>query len=128
VSGEHRKPSRTRRGQAAEDLAVAYLTELGYQLVARNHRCREGEVDIIARDGDVLCFVEVRSLGDPSQGDPLETISPQKIRRVVKAAWNYVEEVIAPSGAAWPVMRFDAVGITMADPPTIRLVREAFEA
>ena len=114
----------TSRGSAAEDLAVEHLTQNGYRIVARNHRCSGGEVDIVAWDGDVLCFVEVRSLTDPQQGDPLETITPIKIRRIVAAARHYIETL----PAEWPEMRFDAVGITLGETPDIRLIREAFEA
>ena len=47
-------------GSAAEDLAVRYLTDRGLSIVGRNYRCRLGEIDVIARDGDTLVFVEVR--------------------------------------------------------------------
>jgi putative endonuclease len=119
-----RGPSTTSRGALAEGLAVRYLTDAGYRLVARNVRCRGGELDIVAWDGEVLCFVEVRSLARTDHGDPLETITPLKIRRIVRAARDYISTLPHP----WPVMRFDAVGIVMAEPPRIQLVREAFAA
>lgn len=72
----------------------------------------------------MLCFIEVRSLTDPAHGDPLETITPAKIARVVRAARHYVQQL----AGVWPIMRFDAVGIVLTDPPQIRLIREAFEA
>jgi len=117
-------PSRTARGAAAEELAAGHLISQGYRIVARNHRCAGGEIDIIAYDGDTLCFVEVRSLANPEHGDPLETIDRRKIGRVVRAARNYLETLSGP----WPEMRFDAIGIVLTEPPDIRLVREAFEA
>jgi putative endonuclease len=112
------------RGEAAETMAVEHLTSAGYRIIDRNYRTNEGEVDVIAYDGDVLCFVEVRSLADPAHGDPLETIGPAKIRCITQAARAYLGRVPTP----WPAMRFDAVGVTLTDPPRIALVRDAFDA
>ena len=117
-------PSTTDRGRRGEELAVEFLAREGYRIIERNFRVRGGEVDIIAYEGDVLCFVEVRSLASAEHGDPLETISPRKIARVVHAARAYLAELPHP----WPLMRFDAVGITGAGEPRIVLCREAFEA
>ncbi|MEE8408290.1 MAG: YraN family protein [Myxococcota bacterium] len=125
-----RRPSHgstTVRGAAAEELAADYLRNEGYRIVARNHRCAGGELDLVAWDGDILCFIEVRSRASDAFGDPLETITPQKIRRVVRAARDYLEGVRGPL----PEMRFDAVGIVINDPdepPRITLVRGAFDA
>jgi putative endonuclease len=117
-------PQRAAGGAAAEALAIEHLQALGYEILARNVRRGGGEIDIVAREGEVLCFVEVRSLNDPAHGDPLESIGPQKIRRVVSAARAYLDELPTP----WPPMRFDAVGVLLTTPPQIRLVRDAFEA
>ena len=107
----------------AEDIAAEFLTAQDYRVVARNHRCPVGEIDVIAWDCDVLCFVEVRSVSDGSPMDALKTITPSKIRRVIAAARDYVDQLRGP----WPLMRFDAVGIFLADPPQVTLIREAFE-
>jgi putative endonuclease len=115
--------STTELGAAAEQLAADHLAAAGYRIVARNHRCQGGEVDIVAWDGDVLCFVEVRSRKDDRFGHPLETISAQKIRRVARGARDFLRTL----RGARPTMRFDAVGIVMSDPPVITLVRDAFE-
>lgn len=112
------------RGNRAEDLAVRTLIERGYEILARNVRVAGGEIDVIATQGDVLCFVEVRSVSDPKHGDPLETITPLKIRRLVKAAQGYLATLPPP----WPTMRFDAVGVVLTQPPTVELVQDAFEA
>lgn len=116
--------STTVRGARAEEIAVAHLEGEGYRVVRRNFRAPGGEIDIIAWDGDVLCFVEVRSREHTRHGDPLETIDTRKIRRVVRAAHAYLDDVRPP----WPEMRFDAVGIVLTEPPAIDLVRDAFEA
>lgn len=112
------------RGARAESLAASYLARCGYRVIARNHRCRGGEIDLIAWDGDVLCFVEVRARARQDFGTPLETITPQKIRRIVQAARDYASRLRGP----WPEMRFDAVGIVLSEPPSFELVRGAFEA
>ncbi len=110
-------------GGRAEIMAARYLEAQGYRIVARNHRCEGGEIDLVAYDGAVLCFVEVRSRKTDEYGHPLETISRQKIQRVARAARDYLDRLPPP----WPEMRFDAVGILMSDPPAIELVRDAFE-
>ena len=116
--------SRRAAGARAEALAAEHLEKLGYRIIQRNFRCAEGEVDLIAWDGAVLCFIEVRSRATDDFGDPLETIGPQKIRRVVMAARAYLQNF----QGIWPEMRFDAVGILMLEPPKLTLVRDAFEA
>ena len=125
MSGEGGPQPTTRtRGEAGENLAARHLESLGYRIVERNYRVASGEVDLIAWDGQVLCFVEVRSRATVDFGDPLETIGPQKIRRIVKAAREYLANI----DGTWPEMRFDAVGIVMSEPPQLTLVRGAFEA
>jgi putative endonuclease len=118
------RSSTRQRGQASEGLAARYLEAQGYRIVATNFRAAGGEVDLIAFDGDVLCFVEVRSRASTELGDPLETIDRRKVRRITMAAREYIGTVPRP----WPEMRFDAVGIVLVDPPRIELVRDAFEA
>ena len=112
------------RGAYGEDLAASYLTGQGYRVVARNLRFVGGEIDLIAFDADVLCFVEVRSRANLNHGHPLETVGPAKIRRIVLAASQYLADLPEP----WPETRFDVLGIVLSDPPAYTLVREAFEA
>lgn len=71
----------TRRiGTAHERQAETFLKEKGYRIVARNYRCRSGEIDLIARDGECLVFVEVRYRTDTGKGHPLETVDTRKQR------------------------------------------------
>ena len=105
-------------------LARDYLLANGYRVVTCNYRYPRGEIDLIAWDGDVLCFVEVRARASCEHGTPLETITPRKIRRVVRAARDYAQQIPPP----WPQMRFDAIGVELCDPPRIELIRGAFEA
>ncbi len=110
-------------GRSFEDAACAHLADAGYRLVTRNYRAAGGEIDIVAWDGDVLCFVEVRGRAEAHFGDPLETISPTKVARIIRAAREYLDELPKP----WPLMRFDVIGLTGNPPDDIRLVRDAFD-
>jgi putative endonuclease len=106
-------------------MAERYLAGLGYQTLARNHASRRGEVDLICRDGEVICFVEVRSRTSAAQGSPLETVSVAKARRVVAAATDWA----ARNGALDQPLRFDVVGVLLDGPePRFELVRGAFDA
>ena len=110
-------------GRAFEEVACEHLASDGYRLVTRNYRAPGGEIDIIAWDGDVLCFVEVRGRAESHFGDPLETISPTKVARIIRAARWYLVDLPKP----WPIMRFDVIGITGNPPADVRLVRDAFD-
>ncbi len=95
-------------GASAEELAARLLVQRGYTIVERNFRCPSGELDIVARDRDVLVFVEVRSRGDGEHGDAVEMIDRRKQRQVARVAMHYIvdrDPVFARS-------RFDVVAIT----------------
>ena len=73
----------TRRiGMAHERQAERFLKGKGYRILARTYRCRAGEIDLIARDGECLVFVEVRYRTDTGKGHPLETVDARKQRRI----------------------------------------------
>ena len=119
-------PDRRARGREAEDLAAAFLEARGLAILARNHATRQGEVDLVAREGDVLCFVEVRSRTSEAQGGPEETVSASKARRVVAAATDWA----ARNGGLDRDIRFDVVAVTLLDgaPPRLEHFRGAFDA
>jgi putative endonuclease len=119
-------PNRRVAGREAEDLAAAYLEARGLEVLDRNHAVRQGEVDLVAREGEVLCFVEVRSRTSEAQGGPEETVSPAKARRVVAAATDWA----ARNGALDRDIRFDVVAVTLLEgaPPRIEHFRAAFDA
>jgi putative endonuclease len=81
-----RAASTTARGRAGEDLACAILAEKGIELIERNFRTPGGEVDIIGREHDVLCFVEVKSWGRAFWPDLSMAIGPRKRGRIRKTA------------------------------------------
>ncbi|MBI5906353.1 MAG: YraN family protein [Deltaproteobacteria bacterium] len=95
-------------GGEAEAAACRFLERAGFAIAARNWRVKGGEADIVARKGDLLVFVEVRSREDASFGAPEESIDLAKRRRIVRAARDYLSTV---SPATWREARFDVIAI-----------------
>lgn len=116
---------RRARGREAEALAAAWLARQGFEILDRNHAIRQGEVDLVCRERDVLCFVEVRSRTSDAQGGPEETVGRRKARRVVAAATHWA----LAHGGLEQAIRFDVVAVTFGDgEPTLELFRDAFDA
>ena len=114
------------RGQQAEEHAAAWLAGHGLKILARNVRCRGGEVDLVCREGGTLVFVEVRLRTNPRFGCAAESITAAKRRRIVFAAKWWLIRV----GRAYrnEPCRFDAVlfdSISAAEP---QWIRGAFES
>ncbi len=99
-----------RDGAAAEVLAAEYLQTRGLEIVERNYRCRGGEIDLIAREGEVLVFVEVRLRTNPTFGGAATSITSAKRRRLVVAANYYLARL-----GREPPCRFDAVLLDALD-------------
>ncbi|MFO0581269.1 MAG: YraN family protein [Anaeromyxobacter sp.] len=116
---------RTEAGRRAEALAAEFLEGKGMEILARNHRARRGEVDLVCRDGAVLCFVEVRSREAGAPMTPEESIDRRKALRVVAAATDWA----ARHGGLERPIRFDVVAIELGrGAPVIRHHRNAFDA
>ncbi|GAA5030092.1 YraN family protein [Microbacterium fluvii] len=96
-------------GRAGEDRAADHLRSIGFDIVARNWRCRLGEIDIIALDGDDLVVIEVKTRRGVGFGHPFEAIDPRKRRRLWRLAMAWMRE--HPNAARGRRLRFDAVGI-----------------
>lgn len=107
------------RGQAAEDLALAFLRRRGLALAERNYRCRGGEIDLVMRDGNTWVFVEVRYRKTSRFGPPQATVGSAKQRRLALAAAHFLGH-----NADCPA-RFDVIAMT-GDPPHIEWIRDAF--
>ena len=115
--------SRVAQGAAAEDFALHYLEARGLQLVARNFRCRGGELDLILRDGEQLVFVEVRSRRSSQFGTPAESVTRSKQQKVLRAAALYLQRY----NLNFPC-RFDVVAILQTTPePQIEWIQDAFQ-
>jgi putative endonuclease len=78
-------------GRYGEGRAATYLAARGYQVVARNWRCRSGEIDLVVKDGGCLAFVEVRTRRGAGLGTPEESITPAKQARLIVLAEAYVQ-------------------------------------
>lgn len=120
-----RAPAHDALGDRGENRAARYLRNLGYKIIMRNFRCELGEIDIIARDGKTLVFVEVktRAYDDPA---PEDQVNEFKQHQITKAARLYLGRYGSPQPAA----RFDVVAIIWPNgsDPIIRHTKNAFEA
>ena len=106
-------------GPRSEDRACDYLRAQGYRLLARNWRVSRGEIDIIAREGETLVFVEVKARSGKGFGGPEAAVHPAKQRRLIEAARAFIAET-----ACELPMRFDVVAV---EGDSIRLHRDAFQ-
>ncbi len=91
-------------GAAGEFVAVEYLEKKGYKIKARNFRCREGELDIVADEDGTTVFVEVKTRKSTTFGRPAEFVDRRKFRKLKKAAMQYIRNPDAD-------MRFDVIEI-----------------
>jgi len=78
-------------GRRGEEVAAAFIRDSGMRILERNWRCRDGEVDILARDGDTLVAVEVKTRSGKSHGTGLEAVTPQKIARLYGLAARWLD-------------------------------------
>ncbi|MDQ2917835.1 MAG: YraN family protein [Casimicrobiaceae bacterium] len=109
----------TTAGARAEALAAEYLMRHGLAIVERNFRTRFGEIDLIARDGRVLVFVEVRLRRSAAYGGAIESITARKRARLVAAANGYLAMI-----GREPACRFDAILMHALDAHTIEWRRD----
>lgn len=101
-------------GRAGEERAAQHLTGCGYTVLARNWRCAQGEIDIVATQGDHLAVVEVKTRRTAAFGHPFEAIDRRKRRRLWQLAQAWIIE--NPQVARGRVVRLEAIGIIGADP------------
>ena len=109
------------RGEDAEELAGTFLHRAGLKLVARNYRCRFGEIDLIVRDGKTLVFVEVRMRSSDRYGGAAASITAAKRARLMRAARHYLANV-----AQAPACRFDVLLVNGRD-QSVEWLKNAFE-
>ena len=103
-------------GEWGETLAAQYLSDLGYTILERNWRYKRAEIDIIARDGGILVFVEVKTRANLSFGRPEEMVGFRKKRMLYDAASAYMRHI----GYEWEI-RFDIIGITGVEGRLLRI-------
>lgn len=112
-------------GRWGEELAAQHARAAGWQVLARNWRCADGELDLVGREPDgTVVFVEVKTRRTAAFGEPAEAVSKAKARRLRLLAGRWL--LAHPAGSA-PV-RFDVVSIVRAPgaPPAVRHLRGAF--
>ena len=111
-------------GRYGEDVAARHLTDAGLEIVARNWRCAEGEIDIVARERGALVICEVKTRSSDRYGVPAEAISRRKADRLRRLAFLWLQD--HPAGGA--DVRFDVVSVTRsrAGAAVVEHVRAAF--
>ena len=100
-------------GGYGEDLACEYLQKQGYKILEKNFRIRGGEIDIVAKDGDYLVFVEVKTRYSHEYGLPVESMTPWKIKHLLKTAQFYILKIGWGNGP----YRLDFISVDFADQP-----------
>jgi putative endonuclease len=107
-------------GQRAEDLCADLLRKAGLRILARNWRCRLGEIDLVAEDAGTLVFAEVRLRRDPRFGGAAESVTAAKRARILAAARLYL------AGRAATPCRFDVLLLDALSPARVQWIRNAF--
>lgn len=115
---------RRQTGDVGESLAVRFLKKNGYKIIEQNYRSKLGEIDIIARDGKVLAFVEVKARRTNHFGGPKWALTPRKQRKISMVALEYLKKTEQMGADA----RFDVVAIRLLPKnPVIEIIKNAFD-
>ena len=123
LSGSSGAERRTALGRSGEDHAVAWYEDHGYEVLERNWRRREGEVDLIARKGRTVAFCEVKTRTTDAFGTGAESVLPAKERRIRRLASRWLAELTPATGRALVDLRFDVVCITAGE---VDVIEDAF--
>lgn len=119
------RPSTTELGAGAEELACRYLIDQGYLLLARNYRCRYGEIDLIMGDDSTIVFVEVRMRSRTDFGSGAESVDGRKQGRILRSAEHYLKR----HATLLARCRFDVVSILrIGNAHQLNWIRNAFGA
>lgn len=113
-------------GRRGEDIACKYLKDRDFILLERNFRCSMGEVDIIALDGEHICFVEVKARTGTSYGTPRDAVGRAKRRRLLKAAALYLK--LHPELSERYSPRMDIAELIFAEGVYLRYTPSAFSS
>jgi putative endonuclease len=118
---------RAARGAACESLAALYLEAHGLEVLARNLRCKAGELDLVCRDGNVLAIVEVRQRQRDDYGGALASVNAAKQRRIIRAARFFLERRAI---FRTYTLRFDVLAVQGSPQGAhhIRWIKDAFRA
>jgi putative endonuclease len=110
------------KGARYEEQAALFLKDAGFEILDRNWAAPMGEIDIVAKKGDAVVFVEVRGRSNPGYGTPAESVTPAKRAKIIKTALAYLK-ARRPEAESF---RFDVIGIVPGLPP--EHIEDAFRA
>ena len=110
-------------GREGEDRAAKFLAKKGYKIIERNYSTRSGEIDLVALHNGEVVFVEVKTRTSDAYGAPELAVTPQKQRRMIKAALGYIKYKKLHQVPC----RFDVVAITTTAGQEVELIQNAFE-
>lgn len=123
------KPGNKPKGNFIETMAAAYLKRNGFEILDRNYAYRGGELDIVAKEGNTIVFVEVKSVWNNQQGNPAARVNHTKQRKIWQTACHYLatQKEKAPHGFEQPC-RFDVLSARVYQKPlTFSHIKNAFE-
>lgn len=110
-------------GKSGENKAVKFLKDKGYEILLRNYRTKIGEIDLIAKDRNIVCFIEVKTRSDNKFGLPVESITSTKQRQIIKTATVYLKE----NNLLEKRVRFDVVSVVgRGEEEKIEVIKNAF--
>lgn len=114
---------RQKLGKVGEDATVAFLIQKKIKIIERNYRAKTGEIDIIAEDNGVIVFVEVKTRNTMKFGDPRESVTYKKQKKISMTALTYLKS----AGKINKKARFDVASVKMENgKPIIKIVENAF--
>jgi putative endonuclease len=124
MDGSQREDDRGRVGTFGEAVAVRALKNAGYKILDINYRCKLGEIDVIAREGGTLVFVEVKARRSNRFGNPKMAVTQKKQRKVSMVALEYLKR----NGISDEKARFDVVAVSLrSSQPDVEIIRNAFD-
>ena len=127
MSDFHRQPDRRAQGRVGEEDAVRWLTANGYEIVERNLVNHGGEIDVVAKEGETLCFLEIKARATDAFGPAIAAVDARKQRKISRAASLYLATKGAGKGFHRLPCRFDVLGLDWeGDGWRYTLIRNAF--
>src|SRR3989338_11236529 len=111
-------------GLLGEELAFHFLSAQGYKILLKNYECLFGEIDLVAKEGGSLVFIEVKTRSSEAKGVPAEAVTPHKRRQIVKGAAYYLQRYRMLDAPC----RFDVVSVWMlpGEETRLEIIRDAF--
>lgn len=112
-------------GRRGEEIAAEYLINSGYEIIERNFKNKLGEIDIIAKDKNTLCFIEVKTRRTANFGSPFEAVTPRKQHKLIRLAESYLQYKKINNAD----IRFDCIAVFVEEEgdEQVELIKGAFE-